>query len=241
MKLSPLLLFLAALLSPSILNNDSDTWNMEIEHLQTTRKSVQEEIVKKHNQLRRMVSPPGSDLLNMKWDNYYQLLAQMTAHTCTLFDNRGEFWTKNRRCGENFFVSQYPVSWSCAIQSWYDESIDYTVGSDSFPDGYTQIVRSSSYKVACGVAKCRDQSYKFMYYCSYCPLGKMERKTITPYTIGQPCALCPDHCEDGLCTNTCEYEDAHIFCAELKASLTCEYPEVKEQCKATCKCEGKFN
>ncbi|OBS59190.1 hypothetical protein A6R68_09686, partial [Neotoma lepida] len=39
--------------------------NKNLEGLSTTRKSVQEEIVKNHNQLRRMVSPPGSDLLKM--------------------------------------------------------------------------------------------------------------------------------------------------------------------------------
>nr|XP_042125948.1 cysteine-rich secretory protein 1-like [Peromyscus maniculatus bairdii] len=151
MALFPLLLFLAAVLPPSILREHYE--NMKFEDLTTTRVSVQEEIVNKHNQLRRMVSPPGSDLLKM-----------VRAH--------------NRTVNLESYV------WS---------------------------------------------------------FGNFLRRQYIPYTIGQPCALCPDHCEDGLCTNSCEYEDKFSNCAELKASLTCDYPMVKQECKATCNCEGKIH
>ncbi|XP_036023998.1 cysteine-rich secretory protein 1-like [Onychomys torridus] len=136
MILFPLLLFLAAVLPPSVLREYYE--NMEIEHLKTTRESVQEEIVKKHNQLRRMVYPPGSDLLKMQWSNDARVNAQRWANQCTYEDSPEDSRTTNIKCGENIFVSEYPVSWSCAIQSWYDESIDLRFGSNPFPAGYTQ-------------------------------------------------------------------------------------------------------
>ncbi|XP_076413997.1 cysteine-rich secretory protein 1-like isoform X2 [Peromyscus maniculatus bairdii] len=196
-----LLLFLAAVLSPSLLQDDNE--NMEIEHLQTTKKSVQEDIVKKHNQLRRMVFPPGSDLLKMKWDLHGEWRAQMWADKCIFEKSPVEFRDMDLHCGENIFVSEYPLSWSCVIQSWYDKSIDYRFGSNILPDEYIQIVWNSSYTIACGVSKCPDKPLKFMYVCRYCPLfsGNLLRRLKFPYTVGEPCAQCPDHCDNGLCTS----------------------------------------
>ncbi|XP_052599931.1 cysteine-rich secretory protein 1-like [Peromyscus californicus insignis] len=244
MTLFPLLLFLAAVLPPSILREHYE--NMNFEDLTTTRVSVQEEIVNKHNQLRRLVSPPGSDLLKMQWSNDARVNAQKWASQCTYQHSPADSRTTNIRCGENIFMASYPASWSRAIQSWFDEAKDFKFGSgpnptDALVGHYTQVVWNSSFQVACGVAKCSHQLLQFLYVCHYCPPGNYLRRQYIPYTIGQPCALCPDHCEDGLCTNSCEYEDKFSNCAELKASLTCDYPMVKQECKATCNCESKIH
>ncbi|XP_052599926.1 cysteine-rich secretory protein 1-like [Peromyscus californicus insignis] len=244
MTLFPLLLFLAAVLSPSLLQDDYE--NKNLEDLSTTKESVQEEIINKHNQLRRIVSPPGSDLLKMQWSDDARVNAQRWASQCTYVHSSPEVRTTNIRCGENIFRANYPASWSHVIQTWYDEVNDFRLGSDPNPTDaavghYTQIVWNSSYQVACGVAECPDQSLKFFYVCHYCPLGNTVRRQYIPYTIGQPCGLCPDHCEDRLCTNGCEYEDRFSNCAEVKASVMCENPIVLENCKATYNCEGKIH
>nr|XP_042121705.1 cysteine-rich secretory protein 1-like [Peromyscus maniculatus bairdii] len=79
MMLFPLLL-LAAVLPPSLLQ--VFVKDMNFEDLITSKESVQEEIVNKHNQLRRMVSPPGSDLLKMQWSNDARVNAQKWANRC---------------------------------------------------------------------------------------------------------------------------------------------------------------
>ncbi|ERE88852.1 phosphoglycerate kinase 2-like protein, partial [Cricetulus griseus] len=65
MTLLPLLLLLAAALPPSLLHNYLDFVIESLDDLSTARDSIREEIVNKHNELRKMVSPPASDLLMM--------------------------------------------------------------------------------------------------------------------------------------------------------------------------------
>uniref|UniRef100_A0A8C8U240 ShKT domain-containing protein n=1 Tax=Peromyscus maniculatus bairdii TaxID=230844 RepID=A0A8C8U240_PERMB len=244
MTLFPLLLFLIAVLPPSLPQDDYEDTNFE--DLITSKESVQEEIVNKHNQLRRMVSPPGSDLLKMHWSYDSQANAQIWASQCSYQHSPADSRTTKIRCGENIFMSSYPASWSHVIQSWFDEGKYFNFDSgpnppDAIVGNYTQVVWNSSFQVACGVAKCSHQLLPFLYVCHYCPPGNIERWQYIPYTIGKPCALCPDHCEDGLCTNSCEYEDKFSICEELKASLTCDYPMVNQVCKATCNCKRKIH
>nr|XP_042121703.1 cysteine-rich secretory protein 1-like [Peromyscus maniculatus bairdii] len=129
-----LLLFLAAVLHSSLLLRDeNEVWNMNFEDLTTTRVSVQEEIVNKHNQLRRLVSPPSSDLLKMQWSNNARVNAQRWANQCSYVHSPPEARTTNIICGENIFLASYPASWSRAIQSWYDEAKDFRFGSGPNP------------------------------------------------------------------------------------------------------------
>ncbi|XP_076413990.1 cysteine-rich secretory protein 1-like isoform X1 [Peromyscus maniculatus bairdii] len=246
MTLFPLLLLLAAVLPPSLLQVFVKVLDMNFEDLITSKESVQEEIVNKHNQLRRMVSPPGSDLLKMQWSNDARVNAQKWANRCYYTPSLQGDRTTDIRCGENVFMSRYAVSWSRVIQSWFDEVIDFRFGSgpnptDAIVGNYTQVVWNTSYQVACGVAKCPYQLLENVYVCHYCPLGNTVRRQYIPYTVGEPCALCPDHCDNGLCTNSCKYENNFVNCAELKTSLTCDYPMVKQNCNATCNCEGKIH
>ncbi|XP_021084138.1 cysteine-rich secretory protein 1 [Mesocricetus auratus] len=246
MTLLPLLLFLAAVLPPSLLQDDWEEQNEDFENLSTSRVSVQEQIVNKHNELRRMVSPPASDLLKMQWSNDAQVNAQRWANQCSFHHSPREDRRINIGCGENLFMSSYPASWSAAIQSWYDESNDFVFGSGPKTSGaavghYTQLVWNTSYLIGCGVAECPGQSWRFYYVCQYCPPGNLVARIYNPYTIGEPCGSCPNDCEDGLCTNSCGYEDNYSNCEDLKASLTCNHPIVKKDCKAACNCEGKIH
>ncbi|XP_042092661.1 cysteine-rich secretory protein 3 isoform X1 [Ovis aries] len=214
--------------------------------LSTTLKNVQTEIVNKHNDLRRGVSPPPSNMLKMQWNSKAAANAQNWANKCLFkHSNKKDRIVGTRNCGENLFMSSYPSTWSNAIQNWYDEVHDFAfeVGPKS-PQAvvghFTQVVWYSSFLIGCGVAYCPKQSLKYLYVCQYCPAGNIVGKQHVPYQKGTPCGSCPNHCDNGLCTNSCEYEDTYSNCASLKETWTCASDFVKTNCKAACNCQGKI-
>uniref|UniRef100_A0ABK0LB53 Cysteine-rich secretory protein 2 n=1 Tax=Rattus norvegicus TaxID=10116 RepID=A0ABK0LB53_RAT len=52
--------------------------------LTTNQIQVQREIIAKHNELRRQVSPPGSNILKMEWNVQAAANAQKWANNCIL-------------------------------------------------------------------------------------------------------------------------------------------------------------
>uniref|UniRef100_A0A2K6EPW5 Cysteine rich secretory protein 2 n=1 Tax=Propithecus coquereli TaxID=379532 RepID=A0A2K6EPW5_PROCO len=267
MALLPVLLFLVTTLLPSLPTEGKDP---AFTALLTTQTQVQREIVDKHNELRRAVFPPASNMLKMEWNREASANAQKWANKCTLEHSNPEDRKTSTKCGENLYMSSDPTSWSNAIQSWYDESLDFEYGvGQKHPDKvighYTQLVWYSSYLVGCGIAYCPNQDFlKYYYVCQYCPAlrhfqllreeqsekyltlcilnfsGNNVVKKNTPYQQGAPCASCPDNCEKGLCTNSCEYEDLLTNCDSLKNTAGCEHELLKEKCKASCLCENKI-
>ncbi|XP_057555365.1 cysteine-rich secretory protein 3-like [Hippopotamus amphibius kiboko] len=237
-------LFLAAVWLPLFPANGQDP---KFGALSTTLQKVQSEIVNKHNDLRRRVSPPASNMLKMQWDSKAAANAQNWANKCLLKHSKPEDRTVGtRRCGENLFMSSHPLPWSDATQSWYDEVRDFTfaVGPNS-PQAvvghYTQLVWYSSYRIGCAVAYCPNQpNLKYFYVCQYCPAGNIVGREHVPYQKGTPCGSCPKHCDKGLCTNSCEYDDAYANCKSLKETWTCNNNIVKNNCQASCKCPDKI-
>ncbi|XP_005377985.1 PREDICTED: cysteine-rich secretory protein 3-like [Chinchilla lanigera] len=244
MTLFPAILFLVAVQLPSFLANEKE--DKAFAALSTTRPEVQKEIVNKHNELRRTVSPSASDMLKMEWCRVAAQKAQDWADRCQYRHSGSEHRKLNVSCGENLFRSSTPFSWSSAIQLWYDESKDFTfnVGPkrpSAVIGHYTQVVWYSSFRVGCGIAYCPSFAHlKYFMVCHYCPSGNIRGKLYTPYKQGTPCASCPGHCEDGLCTNGCDYQDEFSNCADMKRDLTCNFTMVKNHCKASCNCEGKI-
>ncbi|XP_022366537.1 cysteine-rich secretory protein 2-like [Enhydra lutris kenyoni] len=237
------LLFLAVVLLPFFPVNGQDP---SFKTLLTTQKRVQEKIVNKHNELRKSVSPPASNMLKMEWSTEAAANAQKWANKCTLEHSVPEDRKTSTKCGENLFMSSYPASWSDAIQNWYDEHHDFVYGvgpksSNAVVGHYTQVVWYSSYHVGCGVAYCPNQeTLKYYYVCQYCPAGNLISKIRTPYLKGKTCASCPHHCVNGLCTNSCEHEDEFSNCNVLKENYSCGHYFVKKHCKASCECEDKI-
>ncbi|XP_073080336.1 cysteine-rich secretory protein 2-like isoform X9 [Manis javanica] len=243
MALLPVLLFLNAVLLPFFPANGQDP---AFTALLTNQTQVQREIVNKHNELRKSVSPPASNMLKMEWSRETTANAQRWANKCTLHHSNPEERKTSTKCGENLYMSSNPTAWPNAIQSWYDEGNNfiYGVGPTSPSDvvgHYTQVVWYSSYLVGCGIAYCPNQDrLKYYYVCQYCPAGNNVDKIHTPYQEGAPCTSCPDNCDNGLCTNSCEYEDFLSNCGFLKTTAGCKSELLKKKCKATCLCENKI-
>ncbi|XP_036173575.1 cysteine-rich secretory protein 3-like [Myotis myotis] len=244
MALLPALLFLVAVLLPFFPANGQKPG---FAAMATGRREVQREIVNKHNEVRRSVSPPARNMLKMQWDSKAAANAQRWANKCVLKHSSSQDRKVGKRsCGENLFKSSYPNSWSYAIQKWFDEGNDfiYAMGpkqKNIVVGHYTQVVWYSSYRVGCGIAYCpKERSLKYFYVCQYCPSGNIVGRSLTPYLKGTPCASCPDHCDNGLCTNTCEYDDMYSNCKDLKSQMGCGNDFVKTNCKAACNCSKKI-
>ncbi|XP_049621390.1 cysteine-rich secretory protein 2 [Suncus etruscus] len=243
MALFPAIVFLTTVLLQSLLAGAKDP---SFSSLLTTQTHIQNEIISKHNEFRKSVSPPASNMLRMEWSREVTMNAQKWANKCTLEHSTPEERKTNRKCGENLYMASNPTVWSEAIQNWRDECENFEYGVGPKRPGavvghYTQLVWYSSYLVGCGVAYCPNQKdLKYFYVCQYCPSGNNVSKKNTPYLTGTPCASCPNHCEDGLCTNSCEYEDLLNNCDSLKTTAGCEHELLKEKCKATCLCENKI-
>uniref|UniRef100_A0A4X2K4U7 SCP domain-containing protein n=1 Tax=Vombatus ursinus TaxID=29139 RepID=A0A4X2K4U7_VOMUR len=196
------LLFTACLLSTMIY-----TSIVPYETVLTKSANVQEEIVNKHNALRRTVIPQARNMLKMKWNENAAQNARNWSKECEK-DHSPQFkrTITNSLCGENLLFASLPVSWSDVIQMWYDESKNFTYGygpinPESKVGHYTQTVWATSYMIGCGVAHCpHGQIFKYFYTCHYCHGGNNPATFTTPYKTGIPCGDCPDQCEDRLCS-----------------------------------------
>ncbi|NXJ85192.1 CRIS3 protein, partial [Trogon melanurus] len=144
-------------------------------------------------------------------------------------------------CGENILLSSTPKTWDEAIETWYSQSSNFKYGygatvKNAHVESYTQLIWYDSYKIGCAVAYCPLNEFKYFYVCQYCPSGNNVMQIATPYKSGPRCADCPGHCERGLCTNACKYQDRVGNCKNLKSLLGCHHEPVKKNCPATCKC-----
>ncbi|XP_048203594.1 LOW QUALITY PROTEIN: cysteine-rich secretory protein 2-like [Perognathus longimembris pacificus] len=239
----PLVMFLITMLLPALPIQAKDP---AFTNLLTTQTQVQREIVNKHNDLRKSVSPPASNMLKMQWSLEATGNAQKWANKCTLEHSQQEDRKTRTKCGENLYMSSDPINLVSVIQNWFNEREGFTYGigpktPNSAVGHYTQLVWYSTYQVGCGVAYCPSQEMlKYYYVCQYCPAGNNVNKKKMPYQQGTPCASCPNNCENGLCTNGCEYEDLLSNCESLKTTAGCDHELLVEKCKATCLCQDKI-
>ncbi|CAL8392331.1 unnamed protein product [Arctogadus glacialis] len=85
----------------------------------------QEEIVEKHNALRRGVQPTASNMLKMTWSSEAAANAQRWADTCSMKHSTAAFrQISTGDCGENLAIASYKNSWTNSIQAWYNEVQD---------------------------------------------------------------------------------------------------------------------
>ncbi|NXJ13792.1 CRIS2 protein, partial [Odontophorus gujanensis] len=209
--------------------------------LSTNRTDQQKLIVDKHNDLRRRVSPPASNMLKMEWNPQAAANAQKWANQCSLHHSPPSQREIGEQCGENLYMSTAPSTWSNVIQTWYDEEKDFKYGIGATKEGavighYTQLVWYNSYQVGCAVAHCPRNQYNYFYVCHYCPPGNNIMQVAAPYKKGPRCADCPGHCDRGLCTNPCRHRDVYPNCKNMRSLFGCSHSLVKTKCPATCRC-----
>ncbi|NXL46169.1 CRIS2 protein, partial [Podilymbus podiceps] len=212
-----------------------------VDVLSTSGENQQSLIVNQHNALRRGVKPTASNMMKMEWNYAAAQNAQKWANKCTLRHSPANMRTTNVLCGENLFMSSAPLSWSHAIQAWYKEVKNFEYGIGAKPPGavighYTQLIWYNSYQIGCAVAYCPRNQFNYFYVCRYCPAANNAMQIATPYRSGPKCADCPGHCDRGLCTNPCKYQDFHGNCRNLKILFSCNHSLLKEKCHATCRC-----
>uniref|UniRef100_A0A7N9AMC4 Cysteine-rich venom protein TEL1-like n=1 Tax=Mastacembelus armatus TaxID=205130 RepID=A0A7N9AMC4_9TELE len=199
----------------------------------------QNEIVNKHNALRRDVQPTASNMLKMSWNSEAEANAQRWANTCSMKHSPASSRKiSTSDCGENLYMSSIKNTWSDAIQSWYDEVKNWRYGVGPVNGGvvghYTQVVWYRSNQIGCAMAYCPNSTYKYFYVCQYCPPGNYQYAR--PYKSGPSCADCPNACDNKLCTNPCPYADQYSNCPDLKQQWGCSNKDVASWCPASCKC-----
>ncbi|XP_072263475.1 serotriflin-like isoform X2 [Pyxicephalus adspersus] len=208
-------------------------------------------IVNRHNELRSKVQPPPANMLKMKWFDHVALNAQNWAKTCPSGHSKQDFRrTSDWGCGENLFLSNRPIGWFKVMQGWWDENLNFEYGKGAIAVGkvighYTQFVWHKSWQIGCAFHYCPGIEMCYIYVCHYCPAGNEKKFISSPYTSGEKCANCTDHCLNGLCTNYCPHEDLYDECGELVDM--CDEPEESMEeslrvnfiCKETCECKRK--
>ncbi|XP_074093271.1 cysteine-rich venom protein TEL1-like isoform X2 [Macrotis lagotis] len=169
------------------------------------KEEEQKKILENHNNIRRSVIPMASNMLKMEWSHEAASNAQKRADKCMIkvseFSNRS---IGGARCGENIFLSSFPVSWEDVILAWklQKKNFIYGVGAtegDNHYLAYTQMIWYKSYQIGCAVSYCPNNVNKYVHVCQYCPAGNVLRALPTPYKKGVRCADCPYSCQDGLC------------------------------------------
>ncbi|KAL0963104.1 hypothetical protein UPYG_G00349750 [Umbra pygmaea] len=145
----------------------------------TSIPTVRSEIVNKHNELRRGVQPPATNMKQMNWDKDAAANALKWANQCRNKESPKK-WRKisNSRCGENRYVSSNERPWTEVIQSWYNENKDYSYKFNGPIHGkavnhYTQVVWANSDMIGCAVAFCPKNKFNYFYVCHYCPPGNV--------------------------------------------------------------------
>ncbi|KFP60965.1 Cysteine-rich venom protein DIS2, partial [Cariama cristata] len=203
---------------------------------------TQTQILEQHNEIRRSVIPTARNMLKMIWSEEAAKNAQNWANKCEMkISPRDQRVINGVPCGENVLLSSYARTWAETIQVWYNQSSNFKYGLGAIAENvdiksYTQLIWYNSYQIGCAAAYCPRNQFKHFYVCHYCPAGNNAMQIATPYKSGPKCADCPGHCDRGLCTNFCKYQDVLRHCRTMKILLGCEHSLVKEKCPATCGC-----
>ncbi|XP_032832562.2 cysteine-rich venom protein-like isoform X1 [Petromyzon marinus] len=246
-----LLLLTITLVIVPVRGDDAD-WMSEHPEMDTSQESVQQSIVDQHNAIRCNVTPPARNMLKMVWNSDWEESSRKWINNCS-FTHRTEKELKHHgwQCGENIFMSPTARLWEDALHEWELESEKpgFEFGFGALGPGmvghYTQLVWYQSFEVGCAVNYCPSgEPYKYFYLCTYCPGGNLKNRLKRPYDKGAPCEACPDHCDDGLCTNPCLVPNNFENCNAMRNKYGCGDDKmgmmVRMKCGATCTCSDKI-
>ncbi|XP_053262641.1 GLIPR1-like protein 1 [Podarcis raffonei] len=171
-----------------------------------------------HNNYRRGVNPPASNMLYMTFDLALARIARAWAQKCIVMHNPTDMVhpdPKFRPFGENIWAVtgyKYPFDPAGPIEDFYDEVKYYTYNTHKCTrvcGHYTQVVWANTYKIGCAIVHCPAstnskgaKTKNFSYFvCTYGPPGNYAG--VRPYKAGAPCSQCPkgDTCQKKLCRN----------------------------------------
>ncbi|XP_049999937.1 peptidase inhibitor 16 isoform X1 [Alexandromys fortis] len=195
--LSPLLLLLTAAGPTSALMEDEKQTMVEL-----------------HNFYRAQVSPPASDMLQMRWDDDLAAFAKAYAQKCVWGHNK-----ERGRRGENLFaITDEGMDVPLAVGNWFEEREHYNLSTATCDPGqmcghYTQVVWSKTERIGCGSHFCEslhgvEEANIHLLVCNYEPPNAFSFrgnvKGRKPYQEGTPCSQCPVgyNCENSLCEPT---------------------------------------
>ncbi|XP_036023678.1 peptidase inhibitor 16 isoform X2 [Onychomys torridus] len=189
-------------------------------------------MVELHNFYRAQVSPPASDMLQMRWDNDLAAFAKAYAQKCVWGHNK-----ERGRRGENLFaITDQGMDVPLAVGNWYEEREHYNFSTATCEPGqmcghYTQVIWSKTERIGCGSHFCEtlqgvEEANIHLLVCNYEPPGNVKGRK--PYQEGIPCSQCPaDYsCENSLCevSDSLATESSPALETKAPSSLATEGP-----------------
>jgi len=114
------------------------------------------------------------------WSDVIALSAQ--AHADYLAQNNLFEHSANSPYGENLYASSATATYTDAVNSWYEEKVNYDLVNKTCAVGagcghYTQLIWKDSIEVGC--AKSSSASWNSLIVCQYSPAGNMWG--VTPF------------------------------------------------------------
>ncbi|KAI4531249.1 hypothetical protein MG293_019107 [Ovis ammon polii] len=162
-------------------------------------------MVELHNLYRAQVSPPATNMLQMRWDEELAAFAKAYAQQCVWGHNK-----ERGRRGENLFaITGEGLDVPLAMEEWHHEREHYNLSAISCAAGqmcghYTQVVWAKTERIGCGSHFCEklqgvEETDIHLLVCNYEPPGNVKGQR--PYQEGTPCSQCPlgYHCKNSLC------------------------------------------
>lgn len=163
-------------------------------------KEMQQEILDYHNNARSKANPTASNMEKIYWDETLAVQSVKLSMKCKFEHDT----SKDRRfdgyinVGQNLWSgTRRPSGISPAI-GWYSEVKHFTFGNktNKVVGHYTQLMQAKAARIGCGGAYCPNRRLKYIVTCNYL---KGQYDFTNPYTLGKPCASCPNKCKNNLC------------------------------------------
>ncbi|KAM9000052.1 peptidase inhibitor 16 [Sarcophilus harrisii] len=173
-------------------------------------------VVELHNLYRSQVSPPATNMKNMKWDEDLAAFAKAYASKCVWGHNKD----RGRR-GENLFaITEGEMDLQLAVEQWYNEHEHYSLSNATCAEGqmcghYTQVVWAKTERIGCGSQFCEKlegvtETNIHVLVCNYEPPGNVKGQK--PYLEGPQCSQCQEgyECKHLLCQPIISPEEAGV-------------------------------
>ncbi|XP_039256330.2 cysteine-rich secretory protein LCCL domain-containing 2-like [Styela clava] len=171
-----------------------------------------------HNEARKIVEPPASNMKKLHWDKELETLATSYSQKCVYEHSPTKQHKRFRWVGENLFISsgikfdEYYAA--LAVRAFDSEKQFYNYTENACQTGedcghYAQVVWADTFRVGCGATECANVDVDgtilkkaILFVCNYTPGGNSAG--VKPYKTGKGCTGCheTDKCVyDKLCSN----------------------------------------